>query len=215
MDPVSRALFMGSAAAGEPEIGDAYEGGFLAGYISHNADGVATHALIVAPAATGATGTGYTQTTMKQWQSTASLTGITNTYDGATNTASMPNSPAADFCTGLTIGGKSDWYLPARDELEIAYFNLKPKTDNNVTGFGVNDYSVPKRTANYTPGNPAQTSVAAFQFGNSEAFVASYHWASTEHNTSLARVILFEEGSQADFFKTNSYRVRAFRKVAV
>jgi hypothetical protein len=56
------------AAAGNqgivlPAIGAAYEGGFFAGTISHTADGVATHALIVAPAATGASGTGYTITT--------------------------------------------------------------------------------------------------------------------------------------------------------
>jgi hypothetical protein len=37
---------------GEPSIGDAYGGGYFAGYISHTADGVATHRLIVAPAAT-------------------------------------------------------------------------------------------------------------------------------------------------------------------
>jgi hypothetical protein len=40
------------------KVGEAYGGGFFAGYISHTADGNPTHALIVAPRATGATGTG-------------------------------------------------------------------------------------------------------------------------------------------------------------
>ena len=41
-------------------IGEPFGGGYFAGYISHTADGNATHALIVAPRATGATGSGYT-----------------------------------------------------------------------------------------------------------------------------------------------------------
>jgi hypothetical protein len=41
--------------------------------------------------------------------------------------------PAAHFCNDLSIGGYSDWYFPARDELELIYRNLKPVTDNNYT----------------------------------------------------------------------------------
>jgi len=220
MDPLTRAMFMGSAGAGggfDPStpIGTAVEGGYFAGFISHTADGVATHALIVAPAATGATGTGYTLTTNKQWQSSASTTGATSDYDGAANTALMTNSPAADFCTGLTIGGYSDWYLPARYELDIAYYNLKPTTDSNNTSWGINDYSVPKRTVNYTSGDPAQTSVTAFQTGNSEAFAASGHWSSTEYSSANAWSLNLILGNHFDYTKTHGFRVRAFRKVAL
>jgi hypothetical protein len=221
MDPIARAMFMGSAGAAAaggivlPEIGAAFEGGYYAGLISHTADGVATHALIVAPAATGATGTGYTLTTNKQLQSLASTTGATSPYDGAANTALITSSPAADFCTGLSIGGYSDWYLPARYELDIAYYNLKPTTGSNTTSWGVNDYSVPKRTVDYTAGDPAQTSVTAFQSGNSEAFVADNHWSSTESSSTLAWVLFFGNGDQIGTFKTNLRRVRAFRKLAL
>ena len=52
-----------------PDIGDAYEGGFFAGYISHTANGVATHGLIVAPSASGYNG----QATL-QWKTTNSST---------------------------------------------------------------------------------------------------------------------------------------------
>jgi hypothetical protein len=48
-------------------IGEPFGGGFFAGYISHTADGNPTHALIVAPRETGATGTGYTLTTNPKW----------------------------------------------------------------------------------------------------------------------------------------------------
>jgi len=198
-----------------PAIGDSYEGGYFAGYISHTADGVATHALIVAPAATGATGTGYTLTTKKQWQSSSSTTGATSTYDGDANTALMTSSPAADFCTGLTIGVYSDWYLPARYELDIAYENLKPTTATNNTSWGINPYSVPERTVNRTAGVPAQTSVAAFQAGGGESFVASNHWSSTESGATNAWELKFSDGDQGNSPKNGTTRVRAFRKVAL
>jgi hypothetical protein len=41
-------------------------------------------------------------------------------------TAGIDDHPAAQFCVNLSIGGFTDWYLPARYELDIAYFNLKP-----------------------------------------------------------------------------------------
>jgi hypothetical protein len=208
------------AAAGNqgivlPAIGDAFEGGFFAGTISHTANGVATHALIVAPAATGASGTGYTITTNLQWQTSASTTGATSPFDGAANTALITSSPAANFCTGLSIGGYTDWYLPARYELDIAYENLKPTTASNNTSWGINPYSVPERTVNRTAGAPAQTSVAAFQSGGAEAFVADLHWSSTEFSSTLAWTLVFTSGNQDAYTKSSSRRVRAFRKLAL
>ena len=219
MDPTSRALLMGSAGGIVlPAIGASFQGGFFAGTISHTANGVATHALIVAPAATGATGTGYTLTTNKEWKTTNTTTaGTTSTYDGAANSANMNNAshPAAEFCEGLSIGGYTDWYLPARDELEIAYYNLKPTTTSNSTLWGINAYSVPARGSNYTAGTPAQTTVTAFQTGNSEAFIAASHWSSTESSSSLAWDLGFSNGVQASSFKTSVGRLRAFRKLAL
>jgi len=211
-------FFFGASKSGVPAIGAAYQGGFFAGYISHTANGVATHALIVAPAATGATGTGYTLTTDKQWKTTNTTTaGTTSSFDGAANSANMNNAshPAAEFCETLSIGGYSDWYLPARYELEIAYYNLKPTTDSNNTSYGINAYSVPARGSNYTAGTPAQTTVTAFQTGNSEAFVAGTHWSSTEDSSTLAWRLSFANGLQANGTKDGSNRVRAFRKLAL
>ena len=214
------------AAAGNqgsvlPAIGAAYEGGFFAGAISHTANGVATHALIVAPRATGASGSGYTITTDLRWKTTSTTTaGTTSSFDGAANTAAMVTAgiaihPAANFCVGLSIGGFTDWYLPARYELDIAYQNLKPTTATNNTSSGINPYSVPERTVNRTAyGAPAQTSVAAFQSGGAEAFVAGGHWSSTEFSSSRAWRLQFNDGLQFDSGKDGS-RVRAFRKLAL
>jgi hypothetical protein len=212
------------AAAGNqgivlPAIGAAFEGGFFAGTISHTADGVATHALIVAPAATGASGTSYTITTDLQWKTTNTTTaGTTSSFDGAANSANMNNAdhPAAQFCENLSIGGYTDWYLPARYELDIAYENLKPTTASNNTSWGINPYSVPERTVNRTAGAPAQTSVAAFQSGGAEAFVAATHWSSTELSSTRAWILGFNTGDQDDTLKGSfDRRVRAFRKLAL
>jgi hypothetical protein len=123
--------------------------------------------------------------------------------------------PAAQFCEDLSIGGYSDWYLPARYELDIAYENLKPTTDSNNASWGINPYSVPERTVNRTAGAPAQTSVAAFQSGGAEAFVADYHWSSTEDSSSLAWLLTFNGGLQLNYTKDYVGRVRAFRKLAL
>ena len=211
-------FFFGASKSSGPAIGAAYQGGFFAGYISHTANGVATHALIVAPAATGATGTGYTLNTEKQWKTTNTTTAGTNSsFDGAANSANMndANHPAAQFCETLSIGGYTDWYLPARYELDIAYENLKPTTDNNDTSWGINPYSVPERTANRTAGAPAQTSVAAFQTGGAEDFVADYHWSSTEVSATTARKLGFTNGDQTITAKSSPGPVRAFRKLAL
>jgi hypothetical protein len=206
-----------AAAVALPNIGDAFEGGFFAGLISHTADGVATHALIVAPAATGGTGTGYPLTTDKAWKTTNTFTaGTTSPFDGAINSANMNNAshPAAKFCEDLSIGGYTDWYLPARYELDIAYENFKPTAASNDTSWGINPYSVPERTVNRTAGAPAQTSLAAFQSGGAEAFPI-LHWSSTQASDTNAWRIKFGAGDFVNGSKNNSVRVRAFRKLAL
>jgi hypothetical protein len=214
-------------------IGEPFGGGYFAGYISHTANGNPTHALIVAPRETGATGTGYTLTTNLKWAdetvdvpANSTLIGASSAFDGKVNTDLMMSLiadetysagafPAAQFCADLSIGGFTDWYLPARWELDIAYFNLKPSAATNSTSWGTNDYSVPKRTANYTLTYPQQTYVTAFNT-TTEAFVADTHWSSTEGNAVNAWRFSLVGGIQlSSFTKTNNYRVRAFRKLAL
>jgi hypothetical protein len=214
------------AAAGNGYvIGQPLEGGYFAGYISHTQNGVPTHALIVAPKATGASGGGYTLTTNYQWKTTSTATtGTVSLFDGAANTAAIVTAgiaahPAANFCVGLSIGGYSDWYLPAFYELDIAYQNLKPSTTSNSTSQGINPYSVPERTTNRTTTVPTQTSVAAFQTGGAEAFVVpGAMWTSTEVAVTPVNAfyITWDNGSQQEQIKTGTLtRTRAFRKIAV
>ena len=200
-------------------VGMNVEGGYFAGYISHTTDGNPTHALIVAPRATGATGSSYTLTTNLQWKTANTTTaGSDSSFDGAANTAAMVTAgiadhPAANFCVGLSIGGFSDWYLPARFELDIAYFNLKPDTTANSTSWGSNIYSVPRRNSNYTAGFPVQTLLMTFNT-TLQAFVADNHWSSTD--SGFAWGFGFNDGAMRNFgTSAATSRVRAFRRIAL
>jgi hypothetical protein len=198
-------------------IGDAYGGGFFAGQIGVSS--VATHNLVVGPVASA-------QNTSIQYKNSSSATaGADSVIDGPQNTADIVadgNStvyPAAHFCNDLVIGGFSDWYMPAKNELEVCYYNLKPTTDSNLTspGSGINANAVPARASNYTAGDPAQTSAANFKDSGTQPF-ASYYWSSTEASASAAWFQGFTAapGYQGTAFgKTYYRRVRAIRRVAV
>jgi hypothetical protein len=201
-------------------IGEEFGGGYFAGYISHTQNGNPTHALIVAPRATGATGSGYTLTTNLSWRIQNIITsGTLSDFDGVENTAAMvsagiDNHPAAQFCRNLPIGGFTDWYLPARYEFDIAYFNLKPNTGVNATSFGINPYAVPRRDINYTTSYPSQTPLTAFQVSGSEAFVADNHWTSTGVTAIGAYLHFTGAGNMNTTSPPGGFRVRAFRRIA-
>jgi hypothetical protein len=196
-----------------PAIGDPFGGGFFAGQISTAGTGVADYNLVIAPKSSG-------ENSSKQWKTSNTTTaGTSSVIDGPTNSSNMNNAshPAAQFCEGLTIGGFSDWYMPAKNELEVCYFNLKPTTDNNNTNSGTNTNAVPSRGSNYTtgPNVPGQTSATDFQTGNTEAFAANDYWSSTEDNSMEAWRQGFNNGSQISVIKDSSKYVRAVRRVAV
>jgi hypothetical protein len=173
-----------------------------------------THNLVIAPKSSG-------ENSSKQWKTSQTTTsGTTSVIDGPANTAAMiaagaASHPAADFCNGLSIGGFSDWYMPAKNELEVCYYNLKPTTTSNNTGSGTNTNAVPSRGSNYTAGTPAQTAATDFQTGNTEAFAADGYWSSTESSSVVAWVQFFDIGFQGTNVKDFSYYVRAVRRVAV
>ena len=191
-------------------IGQAFGGGYYAGKIT---DGGVGYYLIVAPKATG-------ENTSIQWKITndAGPTGVQTLTNGPGATLAMFNAgaatyPAAAFCHNLSIGGYSDWYMPARDELEILYRAFKPTTQvngaydryaNNGPGFGsnpgdfdgLNANSIPAGAA-YTSGSPAQTAVAQYiTVSGTEAFTATIYWSSTEFTATFAWRQGFPNGYQ-------------------
>ena len=194
-----------------PAVGAAFGGGYFAGQISTAGTGVADYNLVIAPVASG-------ENSSKQWKtSNTSTAGTSSVIDGPTNSSNMNNAthPAAQFCEGLSIGGFSDWYMPAKNELEVCYYNLKPTTTSNNTSSGTNTNAVPSRGSNYTSGTPAQTSATDFKSGGTEAFAAGLYWSSTEYSATFAWGQFFDNGDQGNIAKSASGRVRAVRRVAV
>jgi hypothetical protein len=214
MSGVNQAVFMNQRSFGPPAIGSAYEGGFFAGQISTSGNGVATHNLVVAPVSSG--------DSQAQWKNVlTSSSNALSDIDGPQNTADIVAQgsstvyPAAYFCDTATIGGFTDWYMPAKNELEVCYYNLKPTTASNNTNSGTNTNAVPSRGSNYTSGTPAQTAAADFKSTGAEDFVDTDYWVSTRHTTFYARKQRFDTGYQGFNGVTNTNRVRAVRRVAI
>ncbi len=216
MSGALQAVFQNQRSFGPPPpptiIGQAFGGGFYAGQIG--VAGVATHYLIVAPVSSG-------ESTLKYKNLGTAVPGADSVIDGPQNTADMVadgNStvyPAAHFCNDASIGGFTDWYMPAKNELEVCYYNLKPTTTSNNTSSGTNTNAVPSRGSNYTAGTPAQTSAAAFKDTGAEDFAAAKYWSSTENLATNVWTQSFFNGYQADNLKYVFYKVRCVRRLAI
>ena len=204
---------------------------------------MARHRVIVAPKASGESAS----LTYKN-SNTAAPTACITLTEGRRATLAMVAAdsatvyPAAHFCNNLNIGGRTDWYLPARDELELCWRNLKPTTDNNYTDtdrptgaeasyqtlgsfgdtantHGLNNNSAPTGAA-YASTVPGRVANASFQSGGAEAFTygSEYYWSSTQYDASGAwGQYWFSSvpGYQGVISKTSSLRVRAVRRSVI
>lgn len=195
-------------------IGTAIEGGYYAGQIVQD-DG--RYALIVAPKSS--------ETSLALKTSNTATSGTISLYDGLSNclSADTAEHPAVQYCLNYSTGGYTDWYLPARDELEICYRNLKPHTDSNVTGpradggqQGQNENSHPVG-APYTTTVPGQTEVTDFQSisGTGQSFVRNYYLTSTEYLGETSWRQRFNSGFQSTATKLTEALVRPIRRVKI
>lgn len=209
-----------------PNTGDAYGGGYFAGQIN---DGGTVYNLIVAPSS-------YDQ--FQKWRSGNVDDGSVpnNEVYGATamvalgavgaaypafnwciNDATGPNAGTYDTsnATGTGEGGFNDWYIPAVNELEICYYNLKPSTTNNITNTGINPNSVPARALNYTTNDPSQTTGTLFQAGGAQAFsTGASYWTATQVSgvPTNAYRIEFGDGTLGISVKDSATFVRPMRR---
>ena len=190
--------------------GGAMNGGFYAGdLISAAAIGGKTK-LIVAPKSTEVS---------KAWGSQGTIRNISSTWNGLLNSDTLnafgaSAHPAANYCRTLSTGGYLDWYLPAKDELEICYRHLKPTIGNNSTSSGANtNNAVVSERSQYTSTVPSQTSANIFKSGGAENFGTTNYYASNESGGKYGFILNFNTGiGSYGSYKGNSYPIRACRR---
>lgn len=190
----------------------AVEGGY---YIARmRPQGRAPYGLIVAPKALG-------EHAPIEWNASMERVKDAQSYhDGRANTIAMAKagSRLAEWALDLTIDGVTGFYLGALDELEVAYRHLKPGTTPNSlwSRSGINVSADPS-TYPYTEDDPAQTGIALFQAGGSEAFEGGPYWTSTQHalDGDCAWGQYFDHGTQDDWSKNGKLRVRVFRRLVL
>lgn len=238
-----RLLTAASNVKGDPlagvNIGDPFMGGYYAGIIDTTRGNIIAaddnqvgkrYALIVSPQS------------LESWQNHTNASGVTpfptgcrTRWDGLTATTALATDAgtwnAADYCYGLTYpaDAASRWYLPAMDELEVLYRNLKPDTGSNSSfaqsgtfpggsqAPGYNPSSDPTGAA-YTSTDPAQTTATIFQKYAAEALDASTtdYWSSTELDDSYAWGQRFTGslvGRQDSLAKNTACTVRPVRRL--
>lgn len=211
---LGKALLSSLGTVAVPTVaGTPFQGGYYAGKLRIGAQ---SYALIVAPKASG-----QSSTTLQIRTTLGNVPGSISDWDGAANTDAMILAgavahPAANFCKGLTIGGYTDWFLPAKDQLDVLYREFKPTTTSNNSLSGANTNSDPA-TANYTAFVPSVTTVTSFISGGLEAFDIDFYYAtSTQVSSTVNYVQLFSNGTQGNNqLKTASYRVRAVRMIPI
>lgn len=202
-----RAL-LAKARSGELPYGTRMDGGFYAGRILIDEQ---PYALIVAPKAEG-------DHDDHEWiNDITDVPGALSYNDGLANTKAMAaaGSDLAQWALDLRIAGHADWYIPAVDEIEVIYRNLKPGTRENYCWVrsGINMSAIPP-THPYTPEFPAQTLAEAFQAGGAEAFKEAWYWTSTRFvaDKDYAWCQHFIDGSQYCGDAFYELRARAVRR---
>lgn len=165
-------------------IGESFGGGFYAGDIEIEGQ---WYKLIVADVSADITGAN------SRWKTSNTDTpGTDHLTDGVANTSAMIAAgielhPAAAHCIDHRGGGNADWYMPAKDELNVIYQNL--------------DYGRPNCPPDFLSGGP-------------QAFTNAWYWASTQYSSDLGWSQLFGGGNQGSNSKPGSNRrVRPVRRL--
>jgi len=216
-------------------IGAPTDGGFLAGVVVSDVDSQ-TYAIIVSD---GDGDTDRTGAGSKQWRTSNSglsqaqtLSDGKSVMDYIVNNETLSDFPAFEWIqttlNDTNYNGYNDWYLPARDELELVYRHFKPTTGDNNDGtrasgsefgadgatHGTNNSSDPNYPG-YTTTDPSQTTVTSFQDGGADYLTDYLDWSSTEYDASLSWFQAFGNGFQNFSDKDIAFRVRAVRRIAV
>lgn len=130
----------------------------------------------------------------RQWKtSTTATSGTTSLSDGVANTDAMATAgialhPAAEACRNAG----SEWYLPARDELDLLYDSLVDQNGDS------------------TPGGPLSSTFNFNTIGGIDP--NGFYWSSSEFDSAFTWDQRFSDGAQGNNFKSSSIAVRCVRR---
>lgn len=185
-------------------------------FVGVNQIGKRAYAVLVSPS--------DTETHLMCKTTNTSTPSTQSVIDGFANSVAMRDSdhPAARYCLTLSVNGNCDFYLPAKNELELCYRALKPSyapndtydTDrycgNLSTPCGSNNSSIPTGGP-YTEQLPKRSIVVNSNF----EFTFAWYWTSTESTSGTTSSLdqHFFSGRQSFGRKTcRVSKVRAVRK---
>lgn len=158
------------------------------------------------------------------------------------NAGDATQYPAAHWAAGLSIGGYTDWYVPARDELERIWRYLRPTSANNYVtadrptsptlsyqnngskgdtsaSHGVNVNAL-ANTGAYIAGNPSQTGDETFHTGGAQAmgYGSAVYASSTGYDAANAWAQSYQTatpGRQVAQAKETVALIRAMRRSVI
>ena len=206
-------------------IGSPYGGGYFAGQMYYGTD---LYNLVISPRAYGQ------ENTRISWDSAlgygvsgpSSLDGDINTRTNVNFNVTVMYHQATQWVKSLSIGGYTDWYVPAIYESMILFKYFKAQTTNNSITQTVyntgNPYANPSISA-FTTTVPSQTPLTAFQNGNSEYMTSGNQtWTSTDASVfnpsaTINQMFTFVSGywNGGTVSKSGICFVRVIRKVKV
>lgn len=144
------------------------------------------------------------------------IPGAHSRTDGWANTLAMAEakSPIAIAVRALDIGGKTDWFIGACDQVEMQYRELKPTIEQNYCSFRDGDNQTTGDYP-YTEDSPTQTAAEAFKEGGEQAMVDAVYWTSTQYSPYTAYIQAFVDGFTYYYLKGHEWRAQAVRTIHI
>ena len=166
--------------------------------------------------------TGANQTTVVSGaDGTAIGTGEQNTADIVAQSGNVAATSAAKYCSDLVSGGKSDWFLPSKDELNQIYANSRVAAGNFIIGvtYTINTVGTTNFTLIGASANTIGVTFTATGVGSgtgvadilNTGFSSAAYWSSTESAASTAWSQNLNTGVQTSANKSTSSYVRPVR----
>ena len=152
---------------------------------------------------------------------TAIGTGAQNTVDIVAQSGNVAATSAAKYCSDLVSGGKSDWFLPSKDELNQIYANSRVTAGNFIIGvtYTINTVGTTNFTLIGASANTIGVTFTATGVGSgtgvadilNTGFSTVNYWSSSEYDAFFVWGQSFSNGLQDGSLKDSTTYVRPVR----